>query len=72
MKAYGSRVYVSADEVRDFMSCWPCSNLKGTRLWFEFSGSDLVDLGPGNTESQDGPALLALIQDAQAYLESRK
>lgn len=73
MKAYGNRVCVSADEVKDFMHSWPCSNLNGTRLWFEFaSNGDLVDLGPGDTEKQDGPALVALSHDAQSYLDSRR
>ena len=73
MRKYGNRVCVSADEVRDFMSRWPSSNLNGTRLWFEFDHSgDLVDIGPGDTESQDGSALVALSDDAKAYLDKRK
>lgn len=73
MMAKGNRVCVSADEVKDFMQSFPCSNLNGTRLWFEFdTNGDLVDMGPGNTEKQDGAGLLALSQDAQAYLDSRR
>jgi hypothetical protein len=61
----GRKVIVSEDGVRAFMRQWPCSGLAGTELWFEFDrDGNLVDAGP-DTESQDGPALVALSQDAQ-------
>ncbi len=67
----GRKVTVSEDGVQAFMRLWPCSGLAGTELWFEFaSNGDLVDIGPGDTESQDGPALLALSHDAQSHLRS--
>lgn len=54
------------------MSTFPCSNLEGTRLWFEFdTNGDLIDLGPGSTESQDGHGLLCLSGDAREYFLSK-
>ncbi len=73
MRVYNNRVYCSKDDVRDFMSNFPCSGLDGTRLWFEFDSSyNLVDMGPGDTASQDGYGLLCLSQDAEKYLRSKR
>ena len=73
MRIYGNTVFCSADDVQDFMRNYPCSGLKGTRLWFQFdSTGDLIDIGPGNTSKQDGAGLLALSENAQLFLESRK
>jgi hypothetical protein len=62
------RVTVSAAEVYDFMQSWPCSGLSsshGVSFTFDKRNGDLVDAyHPG---SEDGGALLALSQDAQAY-----
>lgn len=60
------RVTVSEEEVRDFARRWPCSGLQGrVSFTFEKRSGDLVDVAhPG---SEDGPALLALSQDAQEY-----
>lgn len=73
MRLRGNRVTVSADEVSNFMRRFPCSGLHGTRLWFEFeSNGDLVDMGPGDTSTQDGAGLVALSKYAQEYFTQYK
>ena len=66
------RVTVSADEVYDFKKTWPCSGLSsshGISFVFDKRNGDLVEVyHPG---SEDGSALLALSQDAQAYGRKR-
>ena len=76
MRAFKNRrVACSADDVRAFAASWPCSGLHGLQgVTFEFAGNgDLVDVTyrNGNSERWDGPALVALSQDAQAYGEKR-
>jgi hypothetical protein len=60
------RVTVSAGEVWEWSRRWPCSGLDGPcSFTFDKRNGDLVDVAhPG---SEDGPALVALSQDAQAY-----
>lgn len=59
-------VSVSRSEVISFKSKWPCSGLPDRAHWFQFDrrNGDLVDLTPNR---HDGPALLALSQDAQEW-----
>jgi hypothetical protein len=59
-------VNVSAQEVARFKNGYPCSGLPTKAFWFQFDkrNGDLVDVSPSNV---DGPAVLALSQDAQAY-----
>jgi len=62
-------VTVSRAEVEAFKDTWPCSGLPERSIWFQFDkrNGDLVDMrGVGD---YDGPDLLALSQDAQAYAE---
>lgn len=61
-------VTVSRAEVDAFKRQYPCSGLPSRALWFQFDkrNGDIVELSPGS-ERFDGPALLALSQDAQAY-----
>ena len=69
------RVAVSEEDIHAFASRWPCSGLDGlTGVTFAFAANgDLVDVWyrNGNGERWDGPALVALSHDAQAYLEKR-
>lgn len=60
------RVTVSRAEVESFKLMWPASGLPAGAIWFEFDrrNGDLVDLHPS---SLDGPAALALSQDAQQF-----
>lgn len=77
MRAYDNGAFysvsVGAREIADFADRWPCSGLRSLRsVWFQFDrrNGDLVDLkatGP----YEDGPAMLALSQDAQAYARKR-
>lgn len=70
-------VSVDKDDVVAFMRSWPCSGLDADasyRFVFSASNGDLVDLtvtrGDGHvdtTESEDGPALLALSEDAGRF-----
>ena len=75
------RVKVSAHEVAQFKSQWPCSGLPDdTSFTFEFdTNGDLVDLYARringfsyDTHECDGPALVALSQDAQALTIGRE
>ena len=67
------RVNVSRADVEKFNRSWPCSNLPARPFWFEYwANGDLVDYGPSSLYGKyDGPALLALTGDAQAYAVSR-
>lgn len=69
-------VLVSDKEVQEFSSRWPASNLDEDASYiFEFSNQngDLLALNAINdgkvrsTEDDDGPALLALSQDAGEF-----
>jgi len=68
-------VSVSESDVRSFCRSWPASGLSGLRgVTFEFDrGGDLVDITyrNGTSDRWDGPALLALSHDAQAYGRSK-
>ncbi len=63
-------VQVSENDVARFKAQWPCSGLPDRRIAFEYqrSNGDLVDMRP-DTSAFDGPALLALSQDAQEWAE---
>jgi hypothetical protein len=81
MKAFihlrGYRVVVNSLDIYRFVNRWPCSGLEDlTAVTFEFDpGGDLVDVhydyDKGDAERFDGPALLALSEDAQTYAEKR-
>jgi hypothetical protein len=61
------KVRFSPEEVHIFNTRWPCSTLRNRSYWFEFdSNGDLVDTDI--PEHDDGPAALALSQDAQTFL----
>lgn len=68
-------VTISAAEVRAFKSTWPCSGLPEAKLWVQFqkSNGDLVDMQPSNWEDRgaNGSAMLALIDDAQQFANSK-
>lgn len=74
MRAYDNgclyTVTVSAAEVHAFNQTWPCSSLPERSIWFQFDkrNGDIVDLHP---YSIDGPEVVALSQDAQAYGRKR-
>ena len=66
-------VEIDRDEVDAFASRWPCSNLtttSGKEFSFSVENGDLIDaytVSRGrrySTESDDGPALAALAEDA--------
>lgn len=71
----GYNVAVSEQDIKDFNRGWPASELRGLRgVTFQFEKTgDLLDIWYRNGDSDrwDGPALLALSQDAQKYGESR-
>jgi hypothetical protein len=73
MRAFdnGRVVAVSEQDILDFCRKWPASGLRGLRgVRFEFDrNGDLVDVTykNGTSDKWDGPALVALSQDAQAY-----
>lgn len=77
MRAFtNGRVAVSEQDLYDFMRQWPCSGLDGLRgvtFMYESNG-DLVDIyyKNGSSDDWDGPALLALSEDAQEYLEGAR
>ena len=59
-------VTVSAEQVREFNSTWPCSPIPVEPIKFHFQGYDLVDIESETpSETFDGDALLALSYDAQ-------
>lgn len=63
-----NKVRISREGVAAFNSRWPGSTLRDSRAyWFEFDNNgDLIDSDV--PEQDDGPAALALSQDAQAFL----
>lgn len=63
-------VHISANDVFEFMIRWPCSGLTGRHIWAQFDkkNGDLVDLHH-SPHDEDGPALLAIINDGRAYAE---
>jgi hypothetical protein len=66
------RVAVSAEEVYQFNTRWPCSELSanhGLSFTFDKRNGDLVDHNARQFE--DGSALVALSQDAQKYGEAQ-
>jgi len=64
------KVICSRADVADFNSRWPCSTLRNRAYWFEFDlNGDLVDTDV--PEHDDGPAAVALSQDAWAFLEEQ-
>lgn len=71
----GCRVHVSAQDIAYFCRRWPASGLHGLRgVEFEFAkNGDLVDIEyrNGSSEDWDGPALVALSQDAQQHARRR-
>lgn len=60
------RVTCDVHDVREFKAHWPASGLpdRGVSFVFDKSTGDLVDMNP---ETLDGPAVVALSVDAQAY-----
>jgi hypothetical protein len=77
MRAFlsNNRVAVSEEDIQSFIARWPGSGLhglKGVTFVFEDNG-DLVDIyyRNGNSGRWDGPALVALSEDAQKYLNKR-
>lgn len=69
-------VSVSGAMVREWIQRWPASGLHGLKgVTFEFDkrNGDLVDVRyrNGNAEKWDGPALVALSEDAQAVGRKR-
>ena len=62
----GFDVVVTAMGVQAFASRWPCSRLGTQPIRFSFAGNgDLVDV----STRRDGPDVLALSEDAQAFGE---
>lgn len=65
---YPRKVRFSVEEVDAFNSRWPCSSLRSRSYWFEFdSRGNLIDTDV--PEHDDGPAAVALLEDARTYLE---
>lgn len=65
-------VAVSETDIQAFNRSWPGSNLRGLRgVTFQFHArsGDLIDIWyrNGDADRWDGPALVALSQDAQQY-----
>lgn len=71
----GCRVHLSVQDIANFCRNWPASNLRGlSGVNFEFArNGDLVDIEyrNGSSEDWDGPALVALSQDAQQHAKRR-
>lgn len=64
-------VTCSRDDIRDFVSSWPCCGIPDERpitFQFEKSNGDLVDI---EGTDYDGADLVALSEDAQRYGEKR-
>lgn len=62
-----NKVRVSREGVAAFNARWPGSTLRDRSYWFEFDDNrDLVDIDI--PEQDDGPAALAMSQDAEAFL----
>lgn len=68
IEVQGRKVIFSRVAVALFNAQWPCSTLRSERAyWFEFDAErNLVDTDC--PEQDDGPAALALSQDAERYL----
>lgn len=64
-------VSITAREVYEFKRRWPCSGLPDCCVTFQFNkrSGDLVDIT--SRRPFDGPAALALSEDAQAYGRKR-
>ena len=71
-------VVATSDGVGSFAARWPCNHIPERRwefggycpIRFEFEGNgDLVDIEPQLGGGDDGPAILALSQDAQEFGE---
>jgi hypothetical protein len=61
-------VQVSTEEVYQFNRRWPCSELDGTHgITFEFDRANGDLVGCSARDHEDGAALVALSEDAQAY-----
>lgn len=62
------QVMMSRKDVDAFKASYPCSGLPSRAITFEFNtrNGDLVDIFPDSSKF-DGPALLALSQDAQEF-----
>ena len=65
-------VSISATEVASFIQKWPCSGLVPRPIWAQFDkrNGDLVDMRH-SPRDQDGPAMLALVNDGQAYAKRK-
>ncbi len=66
------QVNVSAREIADFNSSWPCADIPERSAWFRFErrNGDLVDMSAhlySDFFRGDGNALNALSQDAKAF-----
>lgn len=70
----GYSVSVSRAEVEAFRRQWPCSGLPSSRVTFSYaSNGDLVDITPYRVAARfDGPAAVALSEDARAYARQRE
>jgi hypothetical protein len=72
MKTYDNgcfyTVTMSAREVAEFNSSWPCSTIPERPIWFQFhkSSGDLVDTS-NNLRDVDGYELSALAEDCRNY-----
>lgn len=68
-------VSISAFDVYNFKTSWPCSGMPNRALWAQFDkrNGDLVDIRPNNWEERgaDGHAMLALLADAQKYAKRK-
>ena len=63
------KVICTRADVASFNRNWPCSTLRDRSYWFEFDpcNGDLIDTDC--PEHDDGPAALAISQDARAWLD---
>jgi hypothetical protein len=68
-----TQVMMSRKDVDAFKTSYPCSGLPSRAITFEFDSrnGDLVDIFPDSARF-DGPALLALSQDAQEFANKAK
>ena len=76
MRAYDNGAFysvaISSADVIAFMRTWPCSGLSGRGIWAQFDkrNGDLVDMRH-SPRDQDGPAMLALVNDGQSYAKRK-
>lgn len=68
MRVVNRTVYVSAREVDDFNSRWPCSTLEGPQSFTFDKSGDLVD----RSGKGDGDEAVALSDDCKGYLAAYK